>query len=95
MHAARVELEELRIKADWNRSAALMALVANCNRDPKRKSSPYQPSDFNPLHATAAPVRKIKMGDLVRIVCGHERPEEVLAEVHRREAAQSSLNPES
>ena len=25
-----------------------MALIANCNRDPKRKSSPFAGDDFNP-----------------------------------------------
>lgn len=32
----------------WNHTAALMATIANCHRDPKRRAKPYQPSDFHP-----------------------------------------------
>lgn len=32
--------------AAWERTAALMAMIANVNRDPKKKSTPYTPQDF-------------------------------------------------
>lgn len=32
----------------WNHTATVMALFANSNRDPKRRPTPYQPSDFHP-----------------------------------------------
>ena len=35
-------------RRDWGRTASLMALLANCNRDSKRKPSPYKPDDFMP-----------------------------------------------
>ena len=33
----------------WSHTAALMALTANVHRNPKRRSSPYSPTDFHPL----------------------------------------------
>ena len=35
-------------KAGWEQTSNLMALIANCNRDPK-KSRPFKPADFNPF----------------------------------------------
>ncbi|MBA3935835.1 MAG: hypothetical protein H0X38_00060 [Planctomycetes bacterium] len=34
----------------WNHTATLMALIANCHRDPKRHRA-YTPADFHPDHA--------------------------------------------
>jgi len=42
-----------RIEYDWGHTSSLMALIANCHRDPKAK--PFQPRDFNPL---APPVKR-------------------------------------
>jgi hypothetical protein len=38
---------ELRDRMEWNRVSALMALLCNINRDPK-KSKTAIPADFNP-----------------------------------------------
>ena len=40
MHAAKAKLD-----FDWSQTAALMALIANCHRDPKKAGS-YRPEDF-------------------------------------------------
>jgi len=32
----------------WNHTSTVMSLIANANRDPKRKPTPYSPQDFNP-----------------------------------------------
>ncbi len=40
----------------WTRTASLMALIANCNRDPKRRSKAFTPNDFNP-YAPPPPVK--------------------------------------
>ena len=40
-------MAESRERAEWGRFAALMALVANAHRDPRR-SSPVRPERFNP-----------------------------------------------
>lgn len=33
----------------WSHTSALMALLANVHRDPKKKPAPYKPADFHPL----------------------------------------------
>jgi len=33
----------------WQQTAFLCSLIANTNRDPKKKSSPFEPKDFNPI----------------------------------------------
>jgi hypothetical protein len=38
---------ELRDKLAWNRTSSLMALMANCNLDPK-KGRTVSPADYNP-----------------------------------------------
>jgi hypothetical protein len=43
-------MSEGRGKDVWSRASNLMALIANCNRDPK-KSKVFKPSDFNPYCA--------------------------------------------
>ena len=40
-------MSEAKSRDDWRHTAALMALVANVNRDP-RKQRPLKPEDFNP-----------------------------------------------
>lgn len=32
----------------WAHTSAILALVANVNRDPKKRARPYKPDDFNP-----------------------------------------------
>lgn len=42
-------MAEAREAADWTRTSHTMALIANCNRDSKRRAAPYRPADFYPL----------------------------------------------
>ena len=53
----------------WQHTAWLSAMIANANRDPKKKPSPFQPDDFNPLarrdrKAGAVVVDETTIGDL-------------------------------
>lgn len=41
-------MAEGRQKAEWGRTAATMALIANCHRDPKKKSTPFTADDYLP-----------------------------------------------
>lgn len=41
-------MREARDKSEWNRTASLLALMANVNRDPKRHARPFAPADFHP-----------------------------------------------
>ena len=40
-------MTESRERSEWNRLSHLMALVANCHRDPNKRSS-ARPEQFNP-----------------------------------------------
>jgi len=40
-------MAEARGRDEWARTSALMALIANVNRDPKRTRA-FRPSDFDP-----------------------------------------------
>ena len=39
-------MADFRNREDWERTANVMALIANCNRDPKKRPSPYSPAEF-------------------------------------------------
>jgi hypothetical protein len=49
-------MAEARGCDEWNRTSALMALIASVNRDPK-KSRAARPSDFNPFAQSNIPVK--------------------------------------
>lgn len=70
--------EALRREA-WQHTAWLSAMIANANRDPRKKPSPFQPDDFNPLakrdrKAGAVVVDDETIGDL-RTMFGQFSPE--------------------
>ena len=49
----------------WERTAWVLAMIANCNRDPKKKATPYTPDDFNPMAArTKAAEPTVSVADL-------------------------------
>jgi len=43
-------MAEARSREAWNRTATLLAMLANIHRDPK-KGRVFRPSDFNPYEA--------------------------------------------
>jgi len=51
-------MAEARGRAEWDRTAAILALTANINRDPRR-GRPLTPADFNP-YAKHSPAKVIK-----------------------------------
>jgi len=50
-------MAQARQEDHWNHTAALMALLANVNRDPKRGRA-FKPADFHP----ALPQRQARIG---------------------------------
>ncbi len=56
-------MAEARSKSEWGRASALLALIANVNRDPK-KGVPFTPSDFNPHERKNTDVPVTKLTDL-------------------------------
>ncbi|AQT67950.1 hypothetical protein STSP2_01102 [Anaerohalosphaera lusitana] len=41
-------MAEGKMQNDWSHTSAVLAMMANVNRDPK-KSRSFKPADFNPL----------------------------------------------
>lgn len=46
-------MSEARERSDWARASALMALIANAHRDP-RKGRAFKPGDFDPFAHSGA-----------------------------------------
>ena len=44
---------------EWDIASAQMALLANINRDAKKRARPYSPADFHPLRDT--PLRGMRI----------------------------------
>jgi len=68
-------MAEGRQRADWSRTSALMALIANTQRDPK-KTRAFRPSDFDPF-ARTNPVPKAGIGVLKTVFIDKTMPKEV------------------
>ena len=67
-------MAEARCRDEWGRASALMALLANVNRDPK-KGRAFRPSDFDPYtekdgRREAIVVDKENIGSLKRAFTG-------------------------
>ena len=51
-------MAEAKAKHDWNVTSSVMALLAEINRDRKRRRKPFKPDDFNPYVANrSVPVK--------------------------------------
>jgi len=56
-------MAEARGRESWAHTSALLALIANVNRDPK-KTRAYRPSDFDPYSARAKREGAIEATDM-------------------------------
>ena len=56
-------MTEARSRAQWTHTSALLALLANCHRDPKRRR-PYVPADFLPQPAASASPAALPQADV-------------------------------
>ena len=45
-------MAEARAEDKWSHTSAVLAMIANANRDSKKKTTPYKPADFNPMVGT-------------------------------------------
>lgn len=43
-------MAEERRRDNWSMTSAVLAMIANTARDPKKKASPYKASDFDPFN---------------------------------------------
>lgn len=66
-------MAEARLQDAWSRTASLMALLANCHRDPK-KGRAYRPKDFDPFTPTTESL-KVGVGVLKDVFIDGRVPE--------------------
>jgi hypothetical protein len=64
-------MAEARVDAEWNHTSAVLAMLANVNRDPK-KHGPYHPEDFHPSKrrqhsSTGIPITRSNIGLLKKV----------------------------
>jgi hypothetical protein len=56
-------MAEAKSREAWDRTASLMALLANCHRNHRRKPTPFTPDRFHPYRQRAKRPT-ITLGDL-------------------------------
>ena len=49
-----MDMAEARSRLAWATAAAVMCVIANANRDVKRRPQPFGPADFDPHEIAAA-----------------------------------------
>lgn len=42
-------MSDSRLRSEWARTANVLCMMANINRDEKKKKTPFRPSDFMPF----------------------------------------------
>jgi hypothetical protein len=67
-------MAEGRQREAWNHTAALLALLANCHRDPRR-SRAFSVTDFHPLVEPAAPPPPCDISVLKAVFVDNRIPE--------------------
>jgi len=68
-------MAEAKARDEWSRTSALMALIANCHRDPK-KTRAFKPADFDPFSRPREPVR-VGVSVLKEVFIDRRMPREV------------------
>jgi hypothetical protein len=68
-------MAEARGRDNWAHTSAILALVANVNRDPK-KTRAYKPSDFDPYSAREKRDEAIEVTDMAVLKDAFTRPKE-------------------
>ena len=48
-------------RVQWAQTSAVLAMLANAHRDPKRKPTPFKPDDFNPWAERRGPTTAMKV----------------------------------
>jgi hypothetical protein len=59
-------MAEARCRERWRHTSALMALLANIHRDPKRHK-PYKPADFDPYEAKDLRRQAVGLSDVGKL----------------------------
>jgi hypothetical protein len=67
-------MAEARSRQQWAHTSALLALLANAHRDPK-KTRAFKPADFNPyLRHKQPPAAKVGIGVLKQVFVDRRQP---------------------
>lgn len=69
-------MAEGRVRSEWARTTAQMALLANCHRDPKRGRL-FKPADFDPFTERRDVKAKVGIEVLKDVFINHKVPEGV------------------
>jgi len=56
-------MADARTRESWNHTSAILALIANVNRDPK-KTRPFVPADLNPFEQRSPNEPAMRVNDL-------------------------------
>jgi len=67
-------MAEAKQRSDWLRTSALMALLANAHRDPK-KSRAFKPADFDPFAERTDETVKVGIGALKSVFIEGRNPQ--------------------
>lgn len=74
-----VPMARARQRDNWQHTAWLSALLANCHRDTAKKKKPFVPNDFNPLvkpskaRPGAIVITKENIGDMRQAFAGFRK----------------------
>lgn len=84
-------MADARERTEWIRSANLMAIIAEPNRDRKRKSNPFSALDFMPEHLKPVVLKKKPDPRAVaqQAIMAFARPEDVQKWLIRQQSEQA------
>jgi len=78
-------MAEAKRQHDWNVASTIMALMAEMNRDRKRRRKPFKPDDFNPYAQQRSVIAK----------CTVEQAASMLGASYTKAPQASTLTPEA
>ncbi len=66
-------MTQARQQSEWGHTSSILALLANCHRDSKKRPAPFAPEEFNPCKRAnrEKPVANVPIGVLKDIFLGH------------------------
>jgi hypothetical protein len=78
-------MAESRQREAWARTASLMALIANTQRDPK-KTRAFKPSDFDPFSTSSEGAPNAGIGVLKAVFIDRRLPDVLAGSAESKEA---------
>jgi hypothetical protein len=72
-----VVMAEAKRQHDWNVASTIMALMAEMNRDRKKRRKPFKPDDFNPYTVKRPAVVRASVAQVAEILGAAYQPRSV------------------